>query len=119
MYFLSPSALDLDVLCLSLTGCEILGSLPAAWAYPGDLQTPSRKVLLQLEYNSQPPLCSWSRQPVTYIRRRNVRRNFVMRTKAVKQRIVSMSEKVFVLATDVVFTLKLRRMKISKAESGG
>jgi hypothetical protein len=41
-----------------------------------------------------------------------------MRTKAVKQRIVSMSEKAFVLTTDVVFTLKLRRMKISKAEGG-
>lgn len=42
------------VLCPSLIGCEIPGCLPASWAYPRSLHTPSRKLLVVLERNTTP-----------------------------------------------------------------
>jgi hypothetical protein len=38
--------------CLSLVGCAIQDSLPAARVYPRDQDTPSRQTLLQLEHKS-------------------------------------------------------------------
>jgi hypothetical protein len=38
--------------CLSLVGCAIQDSLPAARVYPRDQDTPSRQTLLQPEHKS-------------------------------------------------------------------